>query len=82
MGVEEGIAWAEARPAEARAIVLAANAFAEKFLSSRGRYCYAAQLLSEFASRYEGGSDRVVVLPERAVAVPGVADRPELEEPE
>ena len=82
VGVEEGIAWAEARPAEARAIVLAANAFAEKFLSSRGRYCYAAQLLSEFASRYEGGSDRVVVLPEGAVAVPGVADRPELEEPE
>ena len=82
VGVEGGIAWAEAHPREAREIVLAANAFAEKFLSSRGRYCYAAQLLSEFASRYEGGSEQVVVLPEGAVAVPGVANRPELEEPE
>lgn len=82
VGVEGGIAWAEAHPRETREIVLAANAFAEKFLSSRGRYCYAAQLLSEFVSRYDGGSEKVAVLPERAVAVPGVADRPELEEPE
>ena len=82
VGVEQGIAWAEARPKEAREIVLAANAFAEKFLSARGRYCYAAQLLSEFVSRYEGGSESVVVLPEGALAVPGVADRPEMEEPE
>jgi hypothetical protein len=93
VGVEEGIRWAEAHPREARQIVLNANAFAEKFLSARGRYCYAAQLLSEFSSRYEkegegggrgggGGEGAVVVLPEGAVAVPGVADRPELEEPE
>ena len=82
VGVAEGVAWAEARPREARAVVLAANAFAEKFLSARGRYCYAAQLLSEFVSRYEGGSEGVVMLPEGAEAVPGVADRPELEEPE
>lgn len=82
VGVEEGVAWAEARPRESRRIVLAANAFARKYLSARGRYCYAAQLLSEFVARYEGGSEEVVVLPEGAEAVPGVADRPELEEPE
>jgi len=87
VGVEQGIAWGEAHPREARGIVLAANAFAERYLSARGRYCYAAQLLSEFRSRFEVHGDNetgnnFVVLPEGAVAVSGVADRPDLEEPE
>ena len=54
--LESQIEWAEARPAQMKAIIQRNQLYASKFLTSRPQLCYLAILLARYAALFDPGS--------------------------